>query len=79
MLSQFVFVLQITNQLSFYPSVLQEISILFELNLGHLRYTLVDVPPQPNHQLDAVFRLAQLQLPATLNLEPPERGCYFTE
>ena len=36
------------NQMSFYPYVLQKISVLFELILGHLRYSLANVPPQPN-------------------------------
>ena len=36
------------NQASFYPFVLHEISVLIELTLGHLRYPLTDVPPQPN-------------------------------
>ena len=35
------------NQVSFYPFVLHEISVLIELTLGHLRYCLTDVPPQP--------------------------------
>ncbi|KAL2453627.1 Regulator of rDNA transcription protein 15 [Abeliophyllum distichum] len=35
------------NQTSFYPSVPHEISVLVELILGHLRYLLTDVPPQP--------------------------------
>ena len=43
------------NQVSFYPFVLHEISILIELTLGHLRYHLTDVPPQPNSQPDSVF------------------------
>ena len=42
------------NQVSFYPFVLQEISVLFELTLGHLRYRLTDVPPQPNSPPDYV-------------------------
>ena len=33
---------------SIYPFVLHEISVLIELPLGHLRYRLTDVPPQPN-------------------------------
>ena len=45
------------NQMSFYPFVLQEISVLFELILGHLRYRLTDVPPQPNSPPDYVFNL----------------------
>ena len=36
------------NRASFYPFVLREISVLVELALGHLRYPLTDVPPQPN-------------------------------
>ena len=35
------------NQVSFYPFVLHEISVLIELTLGHLRYLVTDVPPQP--------------------------------
>ena len=45
------------NQRSFYPFVLQEISVLFELLLGHLCYCLTDVPPQPNSPPDYVSRL----------------------
>ncbi|KAK4709630.1 hypothetical protein R3W88_004143 [Solanum pinnatisectum] len=41
---------------SFYPSVPHEISVLVELILGHLRYLLTDVPPQPNSPPDNVFR-----------------------
>ena len=43
------------NQVSFYPFVPHEISVLIELTLGHLRYHLTDVPPQPNSQPDTVF------------------------
>ncbi len=45
------------NQVSFYPFVLQEISVLFELTLGHLCYHFTDVPPQPNSPPDNVFGL----------------------
>uniref|UniRef100_A0A6N2KU67 Senescence-associated protein n=1 Tax=Salix viminalis TaxID=40686 RepID=A0A6N2KU67_SALVM len=45
-----------TNQTSFYPFVPHEISVLVELILGHLRYLLTDVPPQPNSPPDNVFR-----------------------
>ena len=41
--------------MSFYPFVLHEISVLIELTLGHLRYRLTDVPPQPNSQPDNVL------------------------
>ncbi|PHT26666.1 Regulator of rDNA transcription protein 15 [Capsicum baccatum] len=44
------------NQKRFYPSVQHEISVLVELILGHLRYLLTDMPPQPNSPPDNVFR-----------------------
>ena len=45
------------NQVSFYPFVLHEISVLIELTLGHLCYRLTDVPPQPNSPPDVVSRV----------------------
>ncbi|CAN6462410.1 unnamed protein product [Victoria cruziana] len=45
------------NQTSFYPFVPHEIFVLVELILGHLRYLLIDVPPQPNSPPYNVFRL----------------------
>ena len=45
------------NQVSFYPFVLHEISVLIELTLGHLCYLLTDVPPQPNSPPDVVFHV----------------------
>ena len=47
------------NQGGFYPYVLLEISVLNEPPLGHLRYCLTDVPPQPNSPPDNVFDLDQ--------------------
>ncbi len=47
------------NQMSFYPFVLHEISVLIELILGHLRYLLTDVPPQPNSPPDYVLDLGR--------------------
>ena len=44
------------NQTSFCPFAPLEISVLDELVLGHLRYLLADVPPQPNSPPDNVFR-----------------------
>ena len=55
MFSQFVFALKIKNQASFSPFGPHEISVLIELTLGHLRYHLTDVPPQPNSPPDNVF------------------------
>jgi hypothetical protein len=43
------------NQGDFYPFVLHEISVLVESPLGHLRYLLTDVPPQPNSPPDNVI------------------------
>ena len=43
------------NQASFSPFGPHEISVLTELTLGHLRYLLTDVPPQPNSPPDYVF------------------------
>ena len=45
------------NQVSFYPFVPHEISVLIELTLGHLCYRLTDVPPQPNSPPDVVFHV----------------------
>src|ERR1700709_2165697 len=45
------------NQMSFFPFDQHEISVLIELILGHLRYLLTDVPPQPNSPPDNVFDL----------------------
>ena len=55
------------NQVSFSPFGLQEISVLFELTLGHLCYRLTDVPPQPNSPPDYVFRTDQPSKKTTLN------------
>ncbi|KAK7285915.1 hypothetical protein RJT34_20702 [Clitoria ternatea] len=44
------------NQTSFYPFVPHKISVLVDLILGHLRYLLTDVPPQPNSPPNNVFR-----------------------
>ena len=43
------------NQGDFYPFVPLEISVLNESPLGHLRYLLTDVPPQPNSPPDNVL------------------------
>ena len=43
------------NQGDFYPFVPLEISVLHESPLGHLRYGLTDVPPQPNSPPDNVI------------------------
>ena len=57
--------------MSFSPFGRQEISVLFELTVGHLRYGLTDVPPQPNFPPDHVFRKDRAALLQRLELEPP--------
>ena len=59
------------NQVSFYPFVRHEISVLIELTLGHLRYRLTDVPPQPNSPPDNVLNSDRQRLLVTL---APEGG-----
>ena len=48
------------NQASLSPFGPQEVSVLFELALGHLRCCLTDVPPQPNSQPEIFFPYANL-------------------
>jgi hypothetical protein len=63
------------NQMSFYPSVLQEISVLFELILGHLCYRLTDVPPQPNSPPDSVM-VERRRADEPPGLSPELPACY---
>ena len=56
--------------MSFSPFGQHEISVLIELTVGHLRYCLTDVPPQPNSPPDLVFRIGRPGLRPTLDLEP---------
>ena len=55
------------NSTSFSAFGPHEISVLIELTLGHLRYHLTDVPPQPNSPPDYVFRTDQPSKKTTLN------------
>ncbi|KAK8534874.1 hypothetical protein V6N13_089232 [Hibiscus sabdariffa] len=70
-LSRFVFVLEIRIKRAFTLFVPHEISVLVELILGHLRYLLTDVPPQPNSPPDNVFRPDR---PAEAGLGSKKRG-----
>ena len=54
--------------MSFSPFRLQEISVLLELILGHRRYFLSDVPPQPNSPPDNVFNIDWRQEGADVEL-----------
>ncbi|GLT53061.1 hypothetical protein SLA2020_263570 [Shorea laevis] len=65
------------NQTSFYPFVPHEISVLVELILGHLRYLLTDVPPQPNSPPDNVFRPDRPPEGALVGLESSSTGSSF--
>ncbi len=56
--------------MSFSPFGPREISVLSELTVGHLRYHLTDVPPQPNSPPDYVFRPDRASLTQPLGLEP---------
>ncbi|GBP52897.1 Putative uncharacterized protein ART2 [Eumeta japonica] len=51
------------DQASFCPFAPREVSVLAELALGHLRYSLTDVPPQSNSPPGSV-------------LEPDHAGVY---
>ena len=63
MLSQFVFVLKIKIKQAF-PLLVYMRFVLIELALGHLRWRLTDVPPQPNSPPNCVFRVdQQVKLP----------------
>jgi hypothetical protein len=53
------------NQGGFCPFALLEVSVLNEPPLGHLRYRLTDVPPQPNSPPGRVVCTAR----------PPKRAC----
>ena len=54
------------NQASFSPFGQHEISVPIELTLGHLRYHLTDVPPQPNSLPNCVFSTDQQSVVTTL-------------
>ena len=65
------------NQMSFYPFVPHEISVLIELILGHLRYLLTDVPPQPNSPPDYVLNL-WVNKAEVRTCTPDQRGATYT-
>jgi len=48
MLSHHSLLLKDVCQASLYPYAPRGVSVSTELTLGHLRYLLTDVPPQPN-------------------------------
>ena len=64
------------NQVSFSPFGLQGISVPFELTVGHLRYHITDVPPQPNSPPDHVFRKARAKVTSLLVLESASRSLH---
>ena len=66
MFSQFVFALKIRIKQAFPLFGPHKISVPIELTLGHLRYHLTDVPPQPNSPPDYVFRTDQPSKKMTL-------------
>ena len=75
MLSQSLRVLSVRDQASICPFALREVSVLAELALGHLRYSLTDVPPQSNSPPGGVLeiRIAPGPGPAVAARAPPSR------
>ena len=69
MLSQFVIHTENQNQACIYPFVQHEISVLIELTLGHLRYHLTVVPPQPKPPTSRCLRLGSTGRRAILTLK----------
>ncbi len=65
------------NQVSFYPFVPHEISVLIELTLGHLCYRLTDVPPQPNSPPDVVSRVDCCTKQFHTRIRPPEEDWFL--
>ena len=58
------------NQAGFSPFGPHEISVLIEHALGHLRYCLTDVPPQPNSPPENVLRTSHQEKFPGLKLKP---------
>jgi hypothetical protein len=63
------------NQVSFCPFALREVSVLAELTLGHLRYSLTDVPPQSNSPPDTVIGAGRTSLQSRTDTFLLKRGC----
>jgi len=53
------------NQEDFCPCALHVVSVHDESPLGHLRYRLVDVPPQPNSPPGGVLESDHATVPST--------------
>lgn len=66
MLSQCVCVLHIKFKRACSPFGPREMCVIIALTLGHRRYHLTDVPPQPNFPPDYVFRAHHLPPVVTL-------------
>ncbi|KAK7570827.1 hypothetical protein V9T40_013427 [Parthenolecanium corni] len=78
MLSQSLRVLSVRDQASFCPFALREVSVLAELALGHLRYSLTDVPPSQTPHLavssDRITRRRQADAGAPAAEPTPREG-----
>ena len=70
MFSQFVLILKSKIKRAYSPFGQHEISVLIELTLGHLRYHLTDVPPQPNSPPDYVLCTNHPEQAPSLSLKP---------
>jgi hypothetical protein len=62
------------DQASFCPFALREVSVLAELALGHLRYSLTDVPPQSNSPPGSVLESDHAGAYVGVRQTPPVRG-----
>ena len=67
------------NQDSFSPFGRREISVLSELSIGHVRYCLTRMPPQPNSQPDHVFHKCHPNIDPGLILESAKAEPFFME
>jgi hypothetical protein len=59
------------DQASFCPFALREVSVLAELALGHLRYSLTDVPPQSNSPPGSVLEADHAGVLSAIGRERP--------
>jgi len=64
------------GQINFYPYIQHEISVLIEFIIGHLRYHVTDVPPQPNSPSIGFFVCSR---PKTFSLRRQQAASKFEQ
>ena len=77
MLSQSLRVLSVRDQASICPFALREVSVLAELALGHLRYSLTDVPPQSNSPPGGVLGIRIAPGPGPAGAARPRTATFY--